>query len=158
VKDKSRLPRTFLAGQRFGKLTVLPVWRRDAHWTISWLCRCDCPDKTPKWIVTSSLVGGLTASCGCLQRLPKKPAPVVPEDDEPELDRLGVLEERLRERFQLVMQTGRTGKYWGVWDAEFEITLLVGDDKQQALAELEERIAAELREARLPYYQRFAAS
>jgi hypothetical protein len=71
VKDRNRLPTTFLAGMKFGKLAVLPIWRCDMHGNISWLCQCDCPNKARRWVPMSSLTGSAITSCGCLRKLLK---------------------------------------------------------------------------------------
>lgn len=56
-------PIRHLAGQRFGKLTVL---RRAS--TTTWLCLCDCGRE--KAVVTDSLTCGRTLSCGCARVSP----------------------------------------------------------------------------------------
>ena len=59
-----------LAGQKFGKLTVIK--RVEDHITPSgqhkqlWLCRCDCGNE--KIIRGESLRNGSTMSCGCLKQ------------------------------------------------------------------------------------------
>jgi len=59
-------PLITLVGQRFGRLTVLnrvsPVGTGHVHW----LCRCDCGGE--KAIIDTSLKGGDTRSCGCLNQ------------------------------------------------------------------------------------------
>lgn len=53
-----------LAGMRFGRLTVVSfagVKGEKRRWT----CRCDCGNVTE--VITAGLVGGATASCGCLR-------------------------------------------------------------------------------------------
>jgi len=56
-----------LTGQRFGELTVIRCAGKDPKIrVINWLCRCDCGTETT--IPTGRLRGGLTKSCGCLQR------------------------------------------------------------------------------------------
>lgn len=53
-----------MAGQRFGRLTVLgPVGRTKGR-AIVWLCRCDCGNEIE--VVGRSLRSGNTRSCGCL--------------------------------------------------------------------------------------------
>ena len=55
-----------LLGKRFGRLLVLS---RDAPIkgkVTTWSCKCDCGNTAH--VVTSSLVAGLTKSCGCLRR------------------------------------------------------------------------------------------
>jgi len=54
-----------LVGQRFGRLIVLkPSQNRGKHLHTCWKCRCDCGNE--KIILTSSLRGVKTKSCGCL--------------------------------------------------------------------------------------------
>jgi hypothetical protein len=56
-----------LAGQRFGRLTVLSVApRKGASRGARWLCRCDCGNE--KIIAAQALRRRLTLSCGCLHR------------------------------------------------------------------------------------------
>lgn len=50
-----------LAGQRFGRLTVLKYIGGSR-----WLCECDCGELTR--VLTYSLNSGTTKSCGCLRR------------------------------------------------------------------------------------------
>jgi hypothetical protein len=52
-----------LSGQRFGRLTVQFGFRRNKR--TYWRCICDCGNE--KDIFQSSLLRGLTNSCGCLQ-------------------------------------------------------------------------------------------
>jgi hypothetical protein len=52
-----------LTGQRFGRLTVQFGFRRDKK--TYWHCICDCGKE--KDVFHSSLLRGLTNSCGCLQ-------------------------------------------------------------------------------------------
>ena len=52
-----------LTGLRFGKLLVIKEVETEAKGT-SWLCKCDCGKE--KVILGSSLRGGHTKSCGCL--------------------------------------------------------------------------------------------
>lgn len=57
-----------LTGQRFGRLVVLRLDRErtDKTGNTYWICQCDCGKI--KSICASSLVGGLTKSCGCIRR------------------------------------------------------------------------------------------
>lgn len=52
-----------LAGQRYGKLTVLRPAENVGSRT-AWVCRCDCGRETV--VRTSRLRDGHTSSCGCL--------------------------------------------------------------------------------------------
>jgi len=54
-----------LIGKRFGRLTVLRI-DRQKNGKIFWECQCDCG--TIKSIDGSALRGGLTLSCGCLNK------------------------------------------------------------------------------------------
>jgi hypothetical protein len=53
-----------LAGQRFGKLTVISLVE-SKYDKLHWLCRCDCGNETT--VSTSGLKSGHTQSCGCYQ-------------------------------------------------------------------------------------------
>ena len=55
-----------LAGQKFGRLTVVGEAGRDKFGNVLWLCRCDCGSETV--VNTNSLRCVHTTSCGCLQR------------------------------------------------------------------------------------------
>lgn len=51
-------------GDVFGRLTVISLDRKDKHsW---WLCSCSCGGS--KVVKQSSLVGGITRSCGCIRK------------------------------------------------------------------------------------------
>lgn len=53
-----------LAGQRFGRLSVVEVLpRRDGDPHVYWLCRCDCGKTSCP--TSNKLRRGLTVSCGC---------------------------------------------------------------------------------------------
>lgn len=55
-----------LTGRRFGRLVAIgPVgtYRFKGGSYVRWLCKCDCDRSTV--VVSSSLVGGTTISCGC---------------------------------------------------------------------------------------------
>lgn len=60
-------PRKPLIGRRFNRLLVLSLCeeRGDGGMCL-WRCACDCGDKTD--VPTNRLNGGITQSCGCLQR------------------------------------------------------------------------------------------
>lgn len=55
-----------LTGQRFGRLTVVKRVANTKQNTAQWLCLCDCGSKSI--VPSSSLVRGLTKSCGCLKK------------------------------------------------------------------------------------------
>jgi len=48
-------------GSVFGRLTVIGPWKGG-----QWRCKCSCGGE--KWVLTASLLGGLTRSCGCLHK------------------------------------------------------------------------------------------
>ena len=62
----SRKPYKDLAGQRFGKLTVVEWTGRWKGTQSIWHCKCDCGGE--KDVPIYSLTGGITKSCGCLVR------------------------------------------------------------------------------------------
>src|SRR5438876_3468529 len=55
-----------LTGQRFNRLCVLSRAENLGRGGTRWVCRCDCGEL--KMIHASSLRGGGTQSCGCLQK------------------------------------------------------------------------------------------
>lgn len=55
-----------LAGQKFGRLTVIEKVDKNGHRNNRWLCKCDCGNEAV--ISASELVNGHTRSCGCLMR------------------------------------------------------------------------------------------
>jgi len=55
-----------LAGQKFGRWTVISRATSNRCGASMWLCRCDCG--TEKTIRHSSLTSGNSRSCGCLHR------------------------------------------------------------------------------------------
>lgn len=59
-------PTLNLTGQRFGRLLVLTEHAPGAPGRRRWVTRCDCGVETIK--LASNLIGGVTHSCGCLQR------------------------------------------------------------------------------------------
>lgn len=52
-----------LAGQTFGKLTVIKPGTKTLNGHISWLCRCECGNKLT--VASHHLISGNTQSCGC---------------------------------------------------------------------------------------------
>lgn len=52
-----------LAGQRFGRWSVMRVAGKDKRGGTLWLCRCDCGNE--KAVVAASLRSGNSTSCGC---------------------------------------------------------------------------------------------
>lgn len=55
-----------LSNSRFGKLIVLGPTKKRIGNKIVWHCICDCGKE--KFVQTDSLKGGLTKSCGCIQK------------------------------------------------------------------------------------------
>ena len=56
-----------ITGQKFGRLTVTKrVFPNDKYRHSMWLCKCECGNE--KIVNERSLKGGLTKSCGCLQK------------------------------------------------------------------------------------------
>lgn len=53
-----------LTGQKFGRLVAIRSAKREGCVKTYWECNCDCGNT--KVIMTSSLVAGLSNSCGCL--------------------------------------------------------------------------------------------
>jgi hypothetical protein len=64
-KEKIKVIRLIdLTGKRFGKLVVLSRDKNTKHNQLSWLCQCDCGNKTV--VAGYHLSTGHTSSCGCL--------------------------------------------------------------------------------------------
>lgn len=57
-----------IAGDKFGKLTVLSIAKR-GHGYVQWNCICECGNKAI--VGTSNLVRGVTKSCGCMKKSQK---------------------------------------------------------------------------------------
>lgn len=55
-----------LTGQRFGRLVVIELSIKDKYSHFSWLCLCDCGNKTI--VAGNNLKTGSTKSCGCYRR------------------------------------------------------------------------------------------
>lgn len=55
-----------LAGQRFGRWTVVSKSHKGAGGVIFWLCRCDCGSEAP--VRAARLRDGTSTSCGCYHR------------------------------------------------------------------------------------------
>jgi len=57
-----------LAGQRFGRWTVLEnyIKTQSKHPERKWLCRCDCG--TERYVLERSLLYGSSTNCGCLRK------------------------------------------------------------------------------------------
>lgn len=53
-----------ISGQRFTRLTAIKYVGNDRHGCALWLCKCDCGKEIT--VLGSSLRGGNTKSCGCL--------------------------------------------------------------------------------------------
>ena len=68
VKERSREANLKnIAGQKFGKLTVLEIDERTSaeKGRVFWKCQCDCGKITS--IYSSNLINGITKSCGCIR-------------------------------------------------------------------------------------------
>lgn len=62
-----------LIGQKFDKLTVLKIDEtkpRGSGREIWWVCECDCGGNIS--VPASRLIGGITRSCGCLSKNPRR--------------------------------------------------------------------------------------
>lgn len=57
---------TDITGKRFGRLTILSFDCIDEKQNSRWLCSCDCGSQVI--VRRAALTGGVTKSCGCLQR------------------------------------------------------------------------------------------
>lgn len=55
-----------IAGEKFGRLTVVRRSGKDRHGKVLWICKCDCGAE--KVAVGTALRKGDTRSCGCLHR------------------------------------------------------------------------------------------
>lgn len=67
---KNHLPKKDLAGQRFGRLTVIEILESPAEKAKTscciWKCKCDCGSEVA--VTVNALTTGKTKSCGCLQK------------------------------------------------------------------------------------------
>jgi hypothetical protein len=54
-----------LVGQKFGKLTILEIFRKDKYYHKSAKCICDCGKEHSTYL--TSLISGDCKSCGCLR-------------------------------------------------------------------------------------------
>lgn len=61
-----------IKGKKFGKLTVINLNNSDKKHN-NWVCLCDCGNN--KIVRASSLIKGITQSCGCLQKRTGKENP-----------------------------------------------------------------------------------
>lgn len=55
-----------LTGKRYGRLVVLNTAGRSSAGYVLWRCKCDCGNLTT--VISASLLGGYTTSCGCAQK------------------------------------------------------------------------------------------
>ncbi|KKL27942.1 hypothetical protein LCGC14_2380130 [marine sediment metagenome] len=60
------MPGVIERGQRFARLMAVECNGRDFHGQTTWLCLCDCGQKTT--VLSGNLRRGRTRSCGCLNR------------------------------------------------------------------------------------------
>ena len=64
-RDSKKARTENLAGQKFGKLTVLERMENDKYNQTRWLCICECGEKIIA--KASNLRNGHTSSCGCIR-------------------------------------------------------------------------------------------
>jgi hypothetical protein len=62
-----------LAGQVFGRLTAVEIAGRSRGGSVMWRCVCVCG--TEKVVASADLVCGMSKSCGCGRRGPRRPRP-----------------------------------------------------------------------------------
>lgn len=55
-----------LTGQRFGRLVAIERATNSKSGKAKWLCKCDCGNET--MVFSTSLVRGLSRSCGCIHQ------------------------------------------------------------------------------------------
>lgn len=55
-----------IAGEKFGRLTVLECVERNKWGNYKWACQCECGNTTAVWV--SHLRTGSTQSCGCFKK------------------------------------------------------------------------------------------
>jgi len=55
-----------ISGQRFGRLVAIREVGRTWQMQVKWLCQCDCGNTVE--VITRSLTGGNTESCGCYHK------------------------------------------------------------------------------------------
>lgn len=59
-----------LLGMKFGRLTVIgkanPHYTRGGNRLVKWTCQCDCGNVCD--VLSENLLGGITKSCGCLNK------------------------------------------------------------------------------------------
>ena len=60
--------RVDLTGEKFSRLTVVGYAGNDKSGSSTWLCRCNCEEKTEKIVSAKDLKSGGTKSCRCLNR------------------------------------------------------------------------------------------
>lgn len=66
IKSCGCLHRSFLVGQRFGRLLVVEEMSRRKRRRIVYKCKCDCGNYT--YVTADDLKSGHTQSCGCYMR------------------------------------------------------------------------------------------
>lgn len=54
------------SGNKYGRWTVLNVFRREGAGRVRWLCRCECG--VEKSLIVSEIKRGRSQSCGCLSK------------------------------------------------------------------------------------------
>jgi len=104
-----------LAGQRFGRWTVLERVRREAPHSngawYDWRCRCDCG--TERLVDSKSLLSGRSRSCGC-DTAEKATQRIAPNKDNVLQRYEGTVVSKLRpgKRLNANNQSGINGVYW----------------------------------------------
>lgn len=65
ASNQFRRPYNFkdMTGQKIGRLTFLPMFRKNRCKRIEWLCECDCGNIY--WAIGTTIRYGLVQSCGC---------------------------------------------------------------------------------------------
>lgn len=63
---RERFKKVDLAGERFGRLTVLYETGERKHRKIIWHCKCDCGNEVD--VISACLLSRHTTSCGCFHR------------------------------------------------------------------------------------------
>lgn len=141
-------PKQNLTGQKFGKLTATDKWERRCSSNVFWHCTCECGGT--RWVLVYKLLDGRATSRGCERREGARTRAVPngtetenlfqePNSDAPEADLEPddiPLDEMEFGRYELVYRP-RSGWY-GYFDREHEIEVLVSQDKEETLERIYE--------------------
>lgn len=66
LENRRKRPTIDMTGKKFGRLTALSLYPREASSRVKWICKCDCGKET---VVTGTkLRAGEIRSCGCLAK------------------------------------------------------------------------------------------